>query len=262
MHFGMRLATIVVLALGLSQGVLAAPISGQGTWETTLKARDIAGTPVALDAASAVFYYDTVLNITWLRDWNAGAGSNFDNGSSTTDGRMTWNNAVAWANALTVGIFTGWRLPTVEPSDGAFDYAFSNNGSTDVGYAKTGIGWGTASEMGHMYYVTLGNRGECVPNDASPSLCNVQPGYGLSNTAQFANLKLDYYWSGTEPALDPSSAWNLYTQPGLQSYNNKIGQLSAVAVRPGDVAPIPEPATVALLLAGLGVLGAMARRRR
>jgi hypothetical protein len=34
----------------------------------------------------------------------------------------------------------------------------------------------------------------------------------------------------------------------------------AVAVRPGDVAVVPAPTSVALLLAGLGVLGAVARR--
>ena len=52
------------------------PISGQGTWETTLQARDFNGDSV-IDA-----YYDTALNITWLADWNA-------------TGTMTWDAAVA-----------------------------------------------------------------------------------------------------------------------------------------------------------------------
>jgi hypothetical protein len=166
MRLARLLAPTVCLALGLAPVATAAPVSGQGSWETTLQARDIGGNPVALDAAGAVFYYDTALDITWLRNWNASAGSSFDNGSSTTDGRMTWSNAVAWANALTVGAFDGWRLPMVGPSNGTFDYAFSNNGSTDGGTAKTGTGWGTASEYGHMFYVTLGNKGFCTPNDA------------------------------------------------------------------------------------------------
>ncbi|MBK9347843.1 MAG: PEP-CTERM sorting domain-containing protein [Burkholderiales bacterium] len=37
-----------------------------------------------------------------------------------------------------------------------------------------------------------------------------------------------------------------------------------MAVRTGDVllAPVPEPETYAMLLAGLGVMGAVARRRK
>jgi hypothetical protein len=57
--------------------------------------------------------YDTDLDITWLADANAGVGSTFDNGGSTTDGRMTWVNANAWAASLTVGGFSDWRLPSV-----------------------------------------------------------------------------------------------------------------------------------------------------
>lgn len=260
---GRAAVAMFVAGLALAGSVLAAPISGQGTWETTLKARDIGGNPLAsLSDASAVFYYDTALNITWLRNWNAGAGSSFDNGSSTTDGRMTWNNAVAWANALTVGTFDDWRLPTVGPSDGAFDYNFSNNGSTDRGYAKTGTGWGTASEYGHMYYVTLGNKGGCTPNDASPGACVTQPGFGPANTAQFSNLRSRVHWSGTEYALNASLAWVFGTDFGDQGLGDKGFELYAVAVRDGDLAPIPEPVSVVLLLAGLGVLGAMARRPR
>ena len=33
-------------------------------------------------------YYDTDANLTWLADANAGAGSVFDDGSSTTDGAI------------------------------------------------------------------------------------------------------------------------------------------------------------------------------
>ena len=62
----------------------SAAIPGWGTWETTLQARDINGDGV-VDA-----YYDTTLNITWLANMNAGAGSAFDNGLSPTDGQMTW----------------------------------------------------------------------------------------------------------------------------------------------------------------------------
>jgi hypothetical protein len=39
-------------------------------------------------------------------------------------------------------------------------------------------------------------------------------------------------------------------------------QLPAVAVRPGDLTPIPEPMSVVLVLAGLGGLGTMVRRRQ
>lgn len=90
---------------GLAAGALAAqapPVSGQGTWETTPKPRDIDGNAVALNDSSAAFFYDTTLDITWRRDFNAGGGSSFDDGSNTTDDRMTWTNANAWAAAVNV----------------------------------------------------------------------------------------------------------------------------------------------------------------
>ncbi|MCC6473985.1 MAG: hypothetical protein IT514_09595 [Burkholderiales bacterium] len=197
--------------MGLTGGAFAAPISGQGTWETTLQARDINNDSV-VDA-----YYDTSLNITWLANWNA-------------NGLMNWNVATAWAAALNVHGVTGWRLPAVGPSDGAFDYAFSNNGSTDRGYAKTGTGWGAASEYGHMYYVTLGNKGVCTPNDALPGSCAGQSGWGLSNSAQFSNMLLGGYWSGTEYAANPSNSWFFNTYDGDQNNVEESRVLYAVAV--------------------------------
>ncbi|MBA3588920.1 hypothetical protein [Methylibium sp.] len=53
------------------------------------------------------------LDLTWLTDANAGAGSSFDDGLSNSDGRMSWTSANAWAAALVVDGVAGWRLPTL-----------------------------------------------------------------------------------------------------------------------------------------------------
>lgn len=175
--------------------IAAAPISGQGTWETTLQGRDLTGDGV-FDA-----YYDTTLDITWLANANAGGIT------------KTWANANAWATGLNINGITGWRLPSVMQINGtSYNTGFSNNATTDRGYADAD-GWvdGTGnpvSEMGHMYYVTLGNLGFCPPNDADPITCPTQPGFGLSNTGPFSNVQSNYYWS--ESALDFSSAWHFF----------------------------------------------------
>lgn len=246
--------------MAMAGAAQAASVPGLGTWEATLQARDMNGDTV-VDA-----YYDTALNITWVANANAGAGSRFDDGSSTTDGRMTWVNANAWAESLDVLGVTGWRLPTVSPINGiSFNENPSNNGSTDSGYAKTGVGWGTASELGHLYYVTLGNKGYCTPDDALPSQvdpCAVQSGWGLGNTGPFTDLQSFSYWSGTASAPFPIGAWAFVTLVGSQNADNKSNSLYAVAVRAGDVAAIPEPPAVVLALAGLVVVVMKRRQRR
>ena len=122
--------------------------------------------------------YDDDLGITWLGDANFGAGSAFDNGSSTADGRMTWGNAVNWAGSLTVGDFTDWRLPNAQNQDGSGPC--TGNGCTD-------------SEIGHVYFIELGNVG-------NTSGCTLGVNCGLVNTGPFSNLQADFYWSGTESA--------------------------------------------------------------
>ena len=64
-------------------------------------------------------------------------------------------------------------------------------------------------------------------------------------------------------APDPTQAWHFNIDLGDQDFAAKQSPLFAIAVRPGDVvAVIPEPETYALLLAGLGALGVVARRRK
>ena len=102
--------------------------------------------------------------------------------------------------------------------------------------------------MGHLYYVELGNL-----ESASPI-----------NTGGFQNVQ-GRYWSGT--ASNSSDAWVFFFAiapflNGLQLEANKLNNASfALAVRPGDVPAIPEPATGAMLMLGLGGLAVATRRR-
>ncbi len=186
----MQIKKTFIRFLTLAAATLALATSAQAA----LVGRDINGNAVAGSSASAVFLYDADLNLTWLRNANAGAGSSFDDGFSTTDGLMTWGNANNWANTLTVGNYSGWRLPTMVDT-GAPGCDFSYAGGTDCGYnVQT-----ATSEMAHLYYVSLGNLAYCPPGDATCA-GGPQAGWGLTNTGNFQNLQPYVYWSGTEYA--------------------------------------------------------------
>jgi hypothetical protein len=196
-----------------------------------LEGRTINGAAVVSTDSQAAFLYDTDLDITWLRNANAGAGSSFDNGVSSTDGKMGWANANAWADSLTTGGFTDWRLPT----------ALNANGSVCQAYNCSG------SEVGHLWYTELGN---------TANTSNKRAG-------SFLNLQNFAYWTGT-PQTN-ISAWSFDISTGGVQGVAPIGTAYfAMAVRTGDVliSPVPEPESYAMLLAGLAVLGATVRNNR
>jgi len=146
------------------------------------------------------------------------------------------------------------------------DYSYA--GCTENGYNVQTIsadGKTVYSEMAHLFYVTLGNKAICPPGDATCAGI-YPPGWGLTNTGNFQDLKPSVFWSGLEFSPAPNHAWYFNTDSGEQSALPKTIQQYAMAVRPGDVAAppvpgIPEPETYGLMLAGLGAL-ALARRQQ
>jgi hypothetical protein len=251
------LAAAVILG---SVGAQAAPITSQGTWTTTLLGRDAAGKAVDLLAGgnpnpALKYVYDTRLNLTWLADWNAGAGTSFDKGASTTDGAMTWSSAQAWAASLT-DFGGGWVLPAVLDTGSAG--CNQANAGTDCGYNVYGSEMARRdSPLAHMFYDTLGNRG------LFDVAGNIQSGSGLINTGPFSNMAAALYWTGSAYPQSPAGlAWDFQTDWGSQFYGNAASASFAVAVRSGDVftGAVPEPDAWALLGLAFGALAWVRRR--
>ncbi|MBV8035643.1 PEP-CTERM sorting domain-containing protein [Roseateles sp.] len=182
--------------------------------------------------ANGSMVYDTATNLTWITD--AGLG-----------GLRTQADAMQWAASLSFGGFDDWRLPTVLPVNGVslqFDYA--DDGSTDVGLNNAGRN----SELGNLYYAGLGNSAAGLRNTGS-----------FSGLADPRNAVGPVFWTGT--AGEPGWGLAFFMGMGAQDQlaTDTLGQ--AWAVRVGDVAAVPEPGSVMLLLAGLAAVAGIARRR-
>ena len=245
-------AVVIMLPLAaFPQVVHAAAVSGQGTWETTLKGRDLDGNLATFEA-----YYDTALDITWLADANYGYGSSYDSATGQTDGKMIWVDANTWATGLNFNGITGWRLPMMTDT-GSLGCDFAYTG-TDCGYNVDP----TTSEMAHMYYITLGDKAQY------DTAGNPQAGWGLTNTGPFSNIRSDaYYWSAVDYAPYAGYKWVFQFVSGLQHYDTQAGGLGplglyAWAVHAGDVggSAVPVPAAVWLFCGGLVSLVGIAKR--
>jgi hypothetical protein len=171
---------------------------------------------VLIDRGVGMFY-DTDLGITWLQDVNysntSGYWESLDYPTYIEPGRMTWNDSTAWANQLEYGRYDDWRLPTADSSCGD---RYTNT------YDCVG------SEMGHLYYLELGNV--AAYGGPAPPL----------NSGPFVNLQPYGYWSGTGAA---GGAWVFNFSGGAQGVGIVDQNFGAWAVRDGDYGPSVSPGT-------------------
>ena len=203
-------------------------MSGQGSWETTLKARDLDGDPSTIEA-----YYDTDLDITWLADANYAKISGYD-----ADGEMNWTEANVWAAGLNISGISGWRLPkmTNKPLS---SYCTLASSGTNCGYnVDTSTG-----EMAHMFYITLGDIARYDTSGCPPSFwgCKTPSGFWPKNAGPFNHLKTWYYWYATEYAPKTENAWAFEFGYGTQYYFRKKDSVYAWAVHSGDVGKVTVP---------------------
>jgi PEP-CTERM motif len=217
-------------------GATAAPVSGQGTWEKTLKARDLDGNLSNGPEA----YYDTSLNITWL--------------SNVASNPLPWGDAVALVSGLEVGGNRSWRLPSMVDLGQAGCATWAAIGS-DCGYNVDS----STSEIAHLFYKTLGNLAYDSPDGGA------NPNWGVSvNSGPFQDLIPHHFWFGLEVTDEPRVAWKFDTNTGEQNIVDKRFSQFVLAVHDGDVGvltTVPEPESWALAVVGLGIAGLAVRRR-
>lgn len=220
---------------------------------------------VAAPAAQAQLFdrgggliYDSVQNITWLADANYAKTSGSD-----AEGKMSWQNAVAWVDGLIYsdsmhGVnYSDWRLPSFNDLGAAgCEYGYSN---TDCGFNVSTA----SSELAHLFYGDFANIGFVDSRGLQ------QPGYGLvddpasaADESLFGNIQSFSYWLGSSYPGDSSKAWYLSTATGMQNYISKGNNFYVWAVRDGDVAAVPDPASYILFLSGLAAMAGSIRRRK
>jgi hypothetical protein len=142
-------------------------------------------------------YDDWQAQVNWAAGFNAG-------------GVLTYK----WNPGVSVTWGGDWRLPSTV--DGVAVYGYEGDPNKDGVYNYT-YGYNLAnSEMGHLYYTSLGNLGYVATNGTNP-----QSGWGLKNTSPFSNLQADFYWSGTEYSPNPGLAWYFLFHGGFQDFVDK-----------------------------------------
>jgi hypothetical protein len=142
----------------------------------------------------------------------------------------TLNNPGVITYSLNPGVSVswrgGWRLPLSMDGSRKFGY----DGTTTAGFNIT------TSEMGHLFYKSLGNLGYYDNKGPRPGWGKVtkeQEPWGLKKTGPFDNLQNANYWTGTEYSIHPQHAWDFNTYSGSLDCTNFKGSYAflGLAVR-------------------------------
>lgn len=198
--------------------------------------------PVSVNAAlierlGGLAYYDTELDITWLANANAAAGSAFDNGLSPVDGRMTWASAMSWAASLTIGGVSNWRVASMNLDEDSLVFNCSGAPAESEADCKD-------NEYDHLFSYT---------------------GISASSPGPFTGIQSDNrYWSSSERPSNPINDAKTFSfvsgNPGDAA--KQLNEFYAWAVHDGDISPVPIPASIWLFVTGLlGLIGVTRRKK-
>lgn len=220
------LIVLILFAVAGFSGMADAKLTKIGTVTISAAAlgRQVGGAGAFMQAGSPIsneysLIYEDYQGLLWI--------------DYTSSGKE-WPDQVSWAAGLNKeGVITykfdsgisvtwngDWRLP--KTVDAARKYGF--DGTTTAGLNIT------TSEMGHLYYVSLGNLGYY------DKTMKVQAGWGLKNKGPFKNLSDDVYWSNVY-SIHTNHAWTFNFYTGSQNNNAYTNSYSSsgLAVRPGKV---------------------------
>lgn len=170
--------------------------------------------------------YDSDLDITWLQNANYAGGP------------LSLGQAQQWVEDLEYQGYNDWRLPSALNQDGSGPDSTSPSGGGPYIVDD--------SEMGHLYFVELGNA-------LNGPLTNIGPFQNVLDDTEGNELLSGHYWyaeSGDPPY--GSLQWMFSFNDGYQTLSGLWGSPAyAWAVRDGDSVPVPVPG--ALILAGIGI---------
>ncbi|MDF0376621.1 PEP-CTERM sorting domain-containing protein [Methylophilus sp. YYY-1] len=186
-----------------------------------------------------------------------------DDFSDTQLGRTTWFGAMAFANylnSISYGGSTHWEIPTfTNPT-----FCFDSVGGSNCGYNVATNGTIGGDELPELFHLELGSNSFRDRNGFN--VIDLGLPFGIQDLDnKFDNEMFDGYWSGSEygqPNTENTISWYFLMSAGSRSTNYKNALLYAWAITPGQITIVPEPESLMMLFAGLGLLGIAVRRNK
>jgi hypothetical protein len=221
----------------------------------------IASVALALPASAATYRYDVSYSFPILRDQGLGAFAQNRPGAGSVSGYF-----VIADDFFTTGVVQAWELTTVNTSTG-----FSNQNSYRYSSRQALDGQSYAPPNGSFdpaFSVTFGNGNAAVDCNAglvAPSGQHANRTYSINGSALI--LRINRAFTPGDASFSMLGQEHFGRAPLCTSNGFADGGWEHTApgssfVVSGSIAPVPLPAGLPLLAAGLGGFGLMRRLRR